>query len=109
MRMDIDTKDLIYLKKVVGRSAWRALRERGAFLKIWRNSTPHNWWVEGKRGKMYWHSDSSGPKQYERPPLRFFTPIEESKEKVVNYSLLGRRGRDCGQPCSTTYVLKAGV
>jgi len=93
-------RDLKYLRKIIGEKAYRALK-RGAVLKIWRNSTPHNWWIEGKRGKMYWHSESEGPNRFSRPPLKFFDKVSDSGERVIAYW-----GSDSGQPCESTFVLK---
>ena len=86
------------LKKIIGPSAYRCLTKNGSVLKIWRSSTPHNWWVEDKRGKTHWHSDGRG---YIRPDLKLFNKIEDSNERVVNYG-----GFDSGKPCLSVYTLR---
>jgi hypothetical protein len=91
-------KELGRLRKLIGNDAYRALKERGASLKIWRNSSPHNWWVEGRRGKTYWHS---GEGWFDRPNLKLFQKVEDSGERVIAYW-----GSDSGQACLSTYVLR---
>ena len=87
------------LLDIVGSKAVRALKERGAVLKIWRNSSPHNWWVESKRGLMLWHSsDGIGRKL---PNLKNFNKLDDSTERVVQYW-----GSDSKSPCLSIFLLK---
>lgn len=95
MKLDSDQQ---YLKKMIGEKGYRALREGRAVLRIWRNSSPHNWWVESKRGIMYWHSSSE---DFIRPPLSLFVKVEDSKDKVIQYW-----GSDSGMPQESTYLLR---
>lgn len=60
-------EELKKLKEVIGLRAYMALR-RGAPLRVWRRSSPWNWWVENRKGKMLWHSDRGRP----RPSLDMF-------------------------------------
>lgn len=90
-----------HLKKMVGKDAYRALTERGAFLRIWRNTTPYNYWVEGRSGRTYWHSQNEGPNRFSRPHLSLFIKVEESKQKVYDF-LSGPTGK----PVSSTYLLR---
>lgn len=93
------TDAIAKLKEVVGWRAVKALRSRTAVLKIWRNSSPHNWWVESKTGRMLWHSASERPRWL--PGLGMFELVSDSKELVVFYW-----GSDSGQPCQSIYRLK---
>lgn len=88
------------LRKLIGPNAFRALKERDATLKIWRNPSPHNWWVEGKSGKTYWHSDSSWATR-RTPDLKLFQFVES--EGLV-YS--GGFSHDDGRPALSVYKLK---
>lgn len=83
------------LKKLIGPSAYRCLAKNGGVLKIWRNSSPHNWWIEGKRGKIHWHSSG-----YSRPGLKLFEIVENSTNKVIDYW-----GSDSGKPSLSIYIL----
>lgn len=90
------TDELKRLKNTIGIQAYRCLTKNGGVLKIWRNSSPHNWWVEGKRGKMYWHSSG-----YSRPNLKLFKLVGNSTDRVINYW-----GSDSGSPSLSTYALR---
>lgn len=46
------------LRSIIGQGALRSLQTTGT-LKIWKRSSPHNWWVESKRGNMLWHSKTT--------------------------------------------------
>lgn len=35
-------------------SGIKALKE-GGVMKVWKNSSPSNWWIEDISGKMVWH------------------------------------------------------
>ena len=67
-------------------------------LKIWRRSSPHNWWIESKRGKQLWHSGGVGV-----PDLRLFRLLKDSNERVVQYW-----GADSGRPEMSIYVFVGG-
>lgn len=92
------SKEQKKLKDLIGESAYRALKTRNAMLHIWRNSSPHNWWVEGSRGSMLWHSDTeswSSPK----PDLKLFEKVNE-EGKVIEYF-----GADSGRPRHSYFKL----
>jgi hypothetical protein len=89
-------KELKRLKRLIGGWAYRALL-RGKPLECWRNSTPHNYWIDGSKDFL-WHSDEY---DYEIPNLRLFDAAYESGEKVIQYW-----GSDSGMPRSSHYVLK---
>ncbi len=88
---------LLQLKERVGLDAYRALR-RGAILHVWRRSSPHNWWVENKKGDMLWHSTGWG----DRPNPNMFMLKSNSKNKI-EYSIVHSAG---GFSESSEYVLK---
>lgn len=88
---------LLQLKRHVGLNAYRALR-RGAILHVWRRSSPHNWWIENKRGEMLWHSDGWG----DRPDTSIFMLRSDSKNKI-EHSIVHSCG---GLSESSEYVLK---
>jgi len=94
----VKTNMLVQLEKVVGRRALRALA-RGCYLTIWRDSSPHNWFIYNKKEtNCLWHSAAGFP----RPALRMFNCVENSTERVTPYF-----GADSGMPCESKYVLKA--
>lgn len=88
---------LLQLKEHMGLDAYRALR-RGAVLRVWRRSSPHNWYVENKRGKMLWHSTGWG----DRPNLSMFL-LRSNSNKKIEYSIVHSAG---GFSESSEYVLK---
>lgn len=58
--------ELKELRSIIGAGATRSLQTTGV-LKIWKRSSPHNWWVESKRGDMLWHSKTTyeeGKREY---------------------------------------------
>ena len=65
------------LREIVGTSAVRSLQTSGT-LNIWRNSSPHNWWVESKRKQTIWHCCTAdhhlhpGVSCWGRPDLTMF-------------------------------------
>lgn len=89
------------LKRVIGYKAYNALLKHKATLRIWRNSTPHNWWVQGKRGKYYWHSERGKS----LPPLSLFELIENSSDVVTYYGK--SKGSDDGLPMESVYKLRS--
>lgn len=91
------SNDLQRLLNLVGPKAMRSLKHRNGVLKIWRNSSPHNWWVESAKGKMYWHSSSE---DWIRPNLSNFELVDE-EGKIVPYF-----GKDSGKPVLSIYKLK---
>ena len=84
------------LREIVGLRAFRALR-CGCRLFIWRQSSPHNWFIETSRGQMLWHSSPGEP----RPALSAFVEVETSQERVCSYW-----GRDSGLPSLSAYRLR---
>lgn len=76
---------LIKLKDQVGLRAYAALR-RGAYLHLWRRSSPYNWWIENRHKDMLWHSNGWG----DRPSLdlfdRYFTSNNLIKKSMVHSS-----------------------
>ena len=87
-----------HLRDVIGQRAYKALC-CGCLLQIWRGSTPHNWFIETKRGDMLWHSDPGWP----RPSLKLFDKVYDSESTIVRYW-----GADAGHPELTHYKLKSG-
>lgn len=87
---------LVRMKKLIGTRAYNALL-KGKPLKCWRNSTPHNWFIDGSTDFL-WHSD-----EYDRriPNLSLFDTASNSKDHVTKYW-----GSDSGMPRLTEYVLK---
>lgn len=90
------------LVSVVGMKATRALMERGAMLHVWRNSSPHNWWVAPKTNEhnYIWHSDEY---DRERPSLKAFCGVSE--EGVVSYGSSMFQGSDAGMAQWSKYVV----
>jgi hypothetical protein len=84
------------LRSVIGTHAVRSLQTTG-LLNIWRNSSPHNWWVEAKRKSTVWHS---GDEDRRRPNLEMFDLVSE-KGRVIQYW-----GSDSGRPMHSIYRLK---
>lgn len=89
------------LRKVIGNGAVRSLRLQKSVLKIWRRTSPHNWWVENKKGEMLWHS-SPGER---RPSLDMFDLVEHSSNCIWTGSP-EIVGRDEGAPEESIYRLK---
>ncbi len=85
------------LKNRVGLKAFAALR-RGAILHCWRCSSPHNWWVENRKGDMLWHSDGWG----DRPDISMFL-VKQHSGRLIASSWIHSDG---GRPESSEYVLK---
>ena len=86
------------LKSLIGSRAYRALLN-GRPLEIWRQSTPHNWFIETKKGGDFlWHSDDC-PRYL--PNLCIFEKLSDSNERVIQYW-----GGDSGKPQLSSYVLK---
>lgn len=104
VRAEIEA-ELASLRKTVGGKALRALR-RGKPLQQWRGSSPHNWFVEGSRGSLLWHSDED--LRYRRlPPLSYFDHGEDSKERIWTPAVgAWIIGRDAGAPYETKYFLR---
>ena len=84
------------LREIVGSRAFRALR-CGCRMFIWRQSSPHNWFIETTRGQMLWHSSPGEP----RPALSAFVEVETSQERVCRYW-----GGDSGLPSMSAYRLR---
>ena len=85
------------LKSIVGGRAFRALLN-GRALKIWRRSSPHNWFIENAKGNGFlWHSED---RNRHLPNLALFEKLRDSDERVLQYW-----GRDSGMPELSFYVL----
>ena len=82
-----------------GPEAFKLLLEKKAVLKIWRRTTPYNYWVEkkgGKPGDYIYHSSEWG-----RPNMNCFIDIEDSPN-LIGYSWLHSDG---GKSEESTYRL----
>jgi len=88
---------LAKLKKHIGLRGYAALR-RGSVLHVWRRSSPHNWWIENKKGDMLWHSDGWG----DHPDLEMFLVRSHSGNKIEYHPI----HNDGFKPESSEYVLK---
>ena len=91
--------DLLKLRLMVGPHAFKALRQ-GLPLQRWRGTSPHNWWVENRRGDQLWHSDTVNWGHH--PDLFMFEVAGQSGGTVPHHALHG----DGGSPFHTDYVLK---
>lgn len=67
------------LRKLIGTGALRSLQMQKATLKIWRRSSPHNWFVENKQGKMLWHSSEN---DRHLPCLDVFALVRHSSQCI---------------------------
>lgn len=99
-------EDLRRLRKVIGVGPTRSLRLGCSVLKIWRRSSPHNWWVENKRGNMLWHSGEGCP----RPNLGLFELVKHS-DRLIGDGLPASAGFiisrwELASPELSTYKLK---
>lgn len=90
-------RQLAQLKSIVGGHAFRALRS-GRPLKIWRRSTPHNWFIEDARGQgMLWHSQEGAQRRipnlalFDRSPAQVVDGLREYtlKPELVKIALAG--------------------
>jgi hypothetical protein len=89
------------LVQLVGEEVYDALMNRGACLQIWRQSTPHNYFItEGSDsgGTILWHA--SEEKGRRLPRMGIFEKIEDSEQKVPIYW-----GGDSGKPSLSTYKI----
>lgn len=102
-----DKQDLKELFEIVGTKAAVALLEKKAVLNIWRNSSPHNWWVSKSKqdtGDYLWHS-SDDHSIRETPSLDIFENVHN--EGTVNYGSHWRfRSYDQGMPEESSYMIK---
>lgn len=99
------TKDFFKKKKeeminVIGEEAFDALL-KGSTLNVWRNSTPHNRWINSPNGKgnYLWHSE-----KYERPDMSLFEEAYKSSQ-TVSYGGSFFRGGDEGMSQESKYKL----
>lgn len=90
------TNDISKLVEAVGKDNVKRLRE-GWTLHCWRNSSPHNWWLQPPRGV------DDDEVNLDRTQIRFdfFYKSYNSKKRVISYW-----GSDSGMPVETTYRLK---
>lgn len=70
------------VREIVGERAFRCLR-RGGYLQVWRNSSPHNWWVETTRREMLWHSSDDRAERV-LPSLSGFESVRQ-EGRVIQY------------------------
>lgn len=98
-------KHLRELRKIISTGATRSLQLRCSTLKIWRRSSPHNWWVENKHGNILWHSDED--RRYRRLPLLdVFEKGQHSSNPVGCYLPGIVSAREASSPEETGYRLK---
>lgn len=95
-------KHLHDLRKILGNGAVRSLRMRKSVLKVWRRTTPHNWWVENRRGKMLWHSHEREP----RPNLYALFELQENSKTRIWTGCPDIMGSDEGAPEQSIFQLK---
>lgn len=91
-------RDIQTLRGLVGDRAMRALR-RGVPLQCWRRTTPYNWFIEGKRSGLLWHSDD---RDRRIPNLALFWDALDSPELIAPSFL----HCDGGRPELSLYVLR---
>lgn len=84
------------LREIVGPGGVRSLQATG-LLHVWRNSSPHNWWVETARKQTIWHS---GDTDRRLPSLSMFDKVSDEGQ-VIQYW-----GSDSGMPMYSKYRLK---
>jgi len=85
------------LKSIIGKKAYHYLR-CGGYLKIWRCSSPHNWFIETTNGNILWHSHEGEPK----PCIwEYFDKVKDSNKQIIQYW-----GSDSGMPELSIYKLK---
>lgn len=100
-----DRKLLAEIMVVIGYKATKALMN-GGNLHIWRNSSPHNWWVSPKNDEhnYLWHSDDQSYAR-ELPPLKAFCGVSE--EGVVSYgnNFMFAGASDAGMAQWSKYVI----
>ena len=91
------------LRKILGTGTVRSLQAGTAVFKVWRRTTPHNWWVENQKGEYVWHSGERGTP---RPDLwRLFDLVEDSPNRIItgHPEIIGS---DENAPEESTYRLK---
>lgn len=93
------------LRKIIGAGATRSLQLRCSMLKIWRRSSPYNWWVENKRGESLWHSSDDRSDRVV-PPLDMFEVLEHSKRAVGCYWPGIVSAKEAASPELSEYRLK---
>lgn len=91
--------DLINL---FGEKNVKKLKNGTAILKIWRRTTPHNYWLEDKKGKMLWHSNDENHHKAFSIRIKYFIKLEDSGN-VITRSLFGGEN---GLSEESTYTLK---
>lgn len=99
-------RKLTRLRGIIGTGPTRSLQLGCSVLKVWRRSTPWNWWVENKHGKTLWHSNEYAPVRLD---LQLFERVNDSDHRIgdglqgLSRALLGS---ECGKPEQTIYKLK---
>lgn len=90
------------LRKILGTGAVRSLQMRKSVFKVWRRTTPHNWWVENKKGETLWHSCDG----YLRPDLHMFFELVKDTETRIWTGRPDIIGSDEGASELSIYKLK---
>src|SRR3546814_20596452 len=90
------TEDYDGLRGLSGDAAYRYLR-RGGRLRVWRRTSPHNWFIENRHGETLWHVGEDR----RIPDLRLFEIASESSARICSYW-----GSDSGMPDSCSYTLR---
>lgn len=91
------------LLDLIGEEAFNGLLDGGS-LKVWRNSSPHNYWIESKEGNQLWHRDTE--KIFNSiPDQSLFVLSYESSDKVSYYGSLFP-GSDLGKPQESCLKLR---
>lgn len=80
----------------------KKLKNNTAVLKIWRNTTPHNYWLEDKTGQMLWHSNDKNHYTAFSMRLKYFIKLKDSNN-IITRSLFGGEN---GLSEESTYTLK---
>ncbi len=90
------------LENIIGKKALRSLRERRAVLKIWRGTSPFNWFVENAQMfKGYlWHSIEGEKK----PNLNLFEEVPSGYDEIIKTGFSWVQGE--GNPYLSSYALK---
>lgn len=91
------------LSSVIGSRVLRSLQLGKSTLIIWRRSSPHNWFVENKKGKILWHSGEG--LQRVLPNLSMFKLIRNSSRRIWTGNSFVV-GSDEGVPELSKYRLK---
>jgi hypothetical protein len=104
---DFYKKEFDSLLSLIGEAPLKELLKEEASLQIWRNSTPHNWWIESSSKETLWHNDTQ--KMFSsKPKLSLFENTNNSS-RTVSYGGSLFRGSDEFKPQHSFYSLKPEV